>query len=203
MTERTTTIFRKERRDSHRPDPPRPRCVPAKAVGSMTTAALCARATLLAMSNEVNDVESPPTAKRIFRAVSYEKLWEFSGNKPRDFGKADVVLLHCFLDNVLEGLLRRAFIRHRAVAEMFEPGRALWSFTTKVAVAFAMGLIADFERDDLLLVNKVRNRVAHNIRGATFRQPHMRQDVLGETPALAPPQESAKCEGAVESPLRF
>jgi hypothetical protein len=96
-------------------------------------------------------------------------------SRPREYGRADLILAHCYLENAVEGLLRRAFIRDRAVNEMFEPGRPLWSFTTKVAVAYSMGLLLPDQRADLLIVNKVRNRVAHNIRNSTFRDKDMRE----------------------------
>ena len=107
---------------------------------------------------------------RQFRTVRlFENLHPAEGRRlSRERDTFEVVWYHCYLDNVLESMLRRAFIRDRAVAELFERG-PLWNFTAKVGVAFAVGLITPEERRDLECVNKIRNTVAHNIRGATFR----------------------------------
>ncbi len=107
---------------------------------------------------------------RQFRAVRlFENLHAAEGRRfPRERDTFEVVWYHCYLDNVLEGILRRALVRDRAVAELFDRG-PLWNFAAKVGVAFAIGLITDEERRDLELINKVRNTVAHNIRGSTFR----------------------------------
>jgi hypothetical protein len=108
--------------------------------------------------------------RRQFRTVRlFENLHPASGPRlPRERDTFELVWYHCYLDNVLEGLLRRAFIRNPAVSQLFENG-PLWRFTTKIGVAFALGLLTDDDRADLLLVNSIRNHVAHNIRGSTFR----------------------------------
>jgi hypothetical protein len=108
---------------------------------------------------------------RQFRSVRlHEHLYPAEGpRQPRERDTFQVVWNHCYLDNVLESMLRRAFVRDGAAAGLFDPGRPLWSFTAKVGVAFGIGLITADERRDFELVNKIRNTVAHNIRGSTFR----------------------------------
>lgn len=120
-------------------------------------------------------------ARREFRAVklldhprSLDHLSPSDARDPRERDTYKVVWYHCYLDNVLEALLRRAFIRDRAVDELFEPQKPLWSLTSKVGVAYAIGLITREQRADLLLVNRIRNRVAHNIRSASFRSSDVR-----------------------------
>jgi hypothetical protein len=88
---------------------------------------------------------------------------------------ATVIETHCYLDNALEALLRRAFVR--GSGGVFEPGRGtLWQFTSKVHIACAVGrLVTPRMRDDLLLVNRIRNAMAHRIRQKTFRTPQLRR----------------------------
>lgn len=124
---------------------------------------------------------------RRFRTVRlWDNLYPAEGRRqPRERDTHEVVWYHCYLDNVLEGILRKAFISDRAIAELFDKG-PLWNFAAKVGVAFAIGLITADDRRDLDLVNKIRNTVAHNIRGSTFRG----RRILGWVSELSVARES-------------
>lgn len=108
-------------------------------------------------------------AKRTFRWVHLTDVYDRLDLKNRRDDTSAIVLIHCWLDNVLESVLRRVLHRDKHVFAMFAPKGALWSFYTKVEVCYALGLVSRSQRADLMLANSIRNRAAHRIAGRTFK----------------------------------
>jgi DNA-binding MltR family transcriptional regulator len=63
----------------------------------------------------------------------------------------------CWLDDVLERLLRTVMIDDKSVNELMKDGRALQSFSTKLRLAYALGLIPEVVREDVA-IHEVRRK---------------------------------------------
>jgi DNA-binding MltR family transcriptional regulator len=67
----------------------------------------------------------------------------------------------CTFDDGLELLLRTAMIENESIDELMKDGQVLQSFSSKVKLAYALGLLPADVRDDLQCLNKIRNYFAH------------------------------------------
>ena len=68
----------------------------------------------------------------------------------------------CSLDMLLEQLLRCVMIDSKSVDDLMRDGQALQSFSPKLRLAYALGLVPGTVRKDLDYLNKMRNEFAHN-----------------------------------------
>lgn len=78
------------------------------------------------------------------------------------------IVLMCGLDHDLEQLLRTVMIDDRSVDELMDDGQALQSFSSKLKLAYALGLISEMIRRDLYSLNKIRNAFAHEADVTSF-----------------------------------
>ncbi len=76
--------------------------------------------------------------------------------------RVEGIVYLCSLDLVLEQLLRAVMIDDESVDELMKEGQALQSFSIKLRLAYALGLIPEAMRKDLMYLNKIRNEFAHN-----------------------------------------
>lgn len=85
-----------------------------------------------------------------------------------------------YLERALEALIESRF-RPLLVGErdrIFngQVGGSLGTFAAKINMAYAMKLLAPVARDDLKLVNELRNAFAHSLHKVTFSHPVMEAD---------------------------
>lgn len=66
------------------------------------------------------------------------------------------------LNRRLETLLKAFLHDHKSVGEIFRDRGLLGTFYSRIEMAAALGLISSDERDDLNLIRKIRNYVAHH-----------------------------------------
>jgi DNA-binding MltR family transcriptional regulator len=66
------------------------------------------------------------------------------------------------LDAFLEMLLKRATIVERQ-ERLFDDDRSLGTLSAKAALAYALGLISQFEFQDVSILRRIRNDFAHSI----------------------------------------
>ena len=81
--------------------------------------------------------------------------------KETDRGLAIVSV--CFLDNMLEKLIRAVYRKDPRIKILFKDNQILQSFYNKVCIAYFSGLIPEALYDDLKLVGEIRNKFAHSV----------------------------------------
>lgn len=93
-----------------------------------------------------------------------KQLAEASQAKERVQG----IVLMCGLDQDLEQLLRTVMIDDPSVSTLMKDDRLLGSFSSKLKLAHALGLISEMIRKDLYFLNKIRNAFAHEADVTSF-----------------------------------
>lgn len=74
-----------------------------------------------------------------------------------------------FLDDLTGSLLLAFFVEeHNVAGKLMEPDRPLGSFSSRIDVAYCVGLFTKEQRDDLHLIRKIRNEFAHVRHDITF-----------------------------------
>ena len=82
-----------------------------------------------------------------------------------------------FLDDLLQELLAAFFVDPASLSSakerdrlngLFQPNGAAGSFSSRITLAYALGLISKRDCDDLNLVREIRNDFAHKLRYASF-----------------------------------
>jgi hypothetical protein len=88
--------------------------------------------------------------------------------------RASAVMLGAFAETALERLLRtklRPDLNSDERRPLFDSQGPLGNFSSKIAMAYAMGTIGPITRDDLDLVRLLRNGFAHTRKNLTFDMP--------------------------------
>lgn len=88
--------------------------------------------------------------------------------------RAAAILTGSYLEVLLEKLLRTKFIQSPVVEDLFKGNGALSTFSSRIALCFALGYIEETTYRDLNLVRKIRNHFAHNIANASFEDSEVR-----------------------------
>ena len=83
----------------------------------------------------------------------------FSNETDRGMAIASV----CFLDEVLEKLIRAVYRKDRRIKMLFKDNQILHSFYNKVCIAYFSGLVPEAVYEDLKLVGEIRNKFAHSV----------------------------------------
>jgi DNA-binding MltR family transcriptional regulator len=74
-----------------------------------------------------------------------------------------------FLEEELGALLKGYFVNDRKYAEMlFGPSGPLDSFSSRINMAYCLGLISNMAMKDLNIIRKIRNRFAHTAEDVLF-----------------------------------
>lgn len=98
-----------------------------------------------------------------------DQLAEFLEEFQRETDRAAAVLAVAYLDSRLEALLRVKFVAVPTFVEELLTGQGgLSSFSARISVAYAVGLISLRAADDLHLVRRIRNDFAHRLHGLSF-----------------------------------
>jgi mannitol operon repressor len=89
-----------------------------------------------------------------------------------------VLVASALLDEILETLLRGAMsnephIKKRCIDPLFGPEAALATFASKMKIARAFGILADWMYEDLEIIRKIRNEFAHSHSSADFSNPNV------------------------------
>lgn len=76
------------------------------------------------------------------------------------------------IDQKLADTLHSFFVVGKTAGELLDGGTApLGTFSARIKVTYALGLIDSFELTECDLIRKVRNEFAHSIHGTTFAEP--------------------------------
>jgi hypothetical protein len=101
--------------------------------------------------------ELPPTLSNLWADTG--RLWQELQAEP-DRGAA--IVGAAFLDDALEAMLRAFLVdEQKVVDDLLRPEGDLGKFSTRIKVAYCLGLVAPDERHDMNLIGKIRNRFAH------------------------------------------
>ncbi len=82
--------------------------------------------------------------------------------------RAVAVLAPAFIDAILHDLLRSVLVAGKSTDNLLSDQRPLSTFSAKIDMVHALGLIKDDAWHDLHLLRKIRNDFAHNIDAHTF-----------------------------------
>jgi DNA-binding MltR family transcriptional regulator len=84
--------------------------------------------------------------------------------------RGGVLLGAAFLDEQLRQLLEAFLIDHSASGKLLEGGAMapLGSFSSRINMAFCLGLISKDIHGDLHIIREIRNEFAHSLHGLTF-----------------------------------
>jgi len=101
---------------------------------------------------------------------------EFEGESDR----ACAILAATLLDTALEALLRARLVPNASTTDSLfgGPTAPLADFSSRIDMAFRLGLISPQFARDLHIVRRIRNDFAHNISGCTFEDASVRDRVL-------------------------
>lgn len=86
---------------------------------------------------------------------------EFQENYAGEPDRSVAILAASYIETVLEVHLVRRLVSHKRVNRMFEGYGPLATFSAKIDLSYAVGLIPEHITDDLHIVRKVRNEFAH------------------------------------------
>ncbi len=99
-----------------------------------------------------------------------DQLAEFLEEFQQETDRAAAVLAGAYLDSRLEALLRAKFVAvPKFVEELLTGQGGLSSFSARISVAYAVGLISLRAADDLHSVRRIRNDFAHQLHGLSFK----------------------------------
>jgi len=74
------------------------------------------------------------------------------------------------IDDKLRSTIRSSLVDCKAASKLVdEPNAPLGTFSSRVDACLSLGLIDQFECDEITLIRKVRNEFAHGLHGTTFQ----------------------------------
>ncbi|MEE9598509.1 MAG: MltR family transcriptional regulator [Acidiferrobacterales bacterium] len=82
--------------------------------------------------------------------------------------RAAALLAASFLEHVISEKLKSFFVAEKSIGKLFEGYGPLASFSAKIDIAFALGLLTRDMKSDLGIVRKVRNHFAHHPKHTSF-----------------------------------
>lgn len=96
---------------------------------------------------------------------------EFEGQSERGIA----IVGASFLDGLLQALFEVfLLVDEKVTPTLFDPFNSLSTFSSKIKLAYCLGLISKHEHDYLNTVRKIRNIFAHNLGDITFERSPIR-----------------------------
>lgn len=100
------------------------------------------------------------TKNPVEKLQEFKPLWElFKEKSDRETAIVDA----CYLDNLLETIIQKSYIKDPQVKTIFKNDRILHSFYTKINIAYFSGLIQNNVYKDLKTICEIRNKFAHAV----------------------------------------
>jgi hypothetical protein len=99
------------------------------------------------------------------RLAAYQQMVDAYRNES---DRAAAILASSFVDNTLGRVLLAHMVDHPKVSDLFEGDRPLATFSSRITIAFGLGLLPPDRYSDLDLVRKIRNHFAHSEEAASF-----------------------------------
>ena len=109
------------------------------------------------------ELVSPTMKKRM------EKFFTFRHTLNDESDRGCTLMAAAFLDEEIESLIKAHLVDNKkAMKSVFDNSGALGTFSSRINMAFLLGLIPKNIYDDLHLLRKIRNDFAHNSSPITF-----------------------------------
>ena len=89
-----------------------------------------------------------------------KEILEEVGKRPL---RSSIITSAALMDSMLESLLKKYLVESSNFRELFSGQGALSTFSAKITMCHALGLISKELRDDLNSYRKIRNRCAHDL----------------------------------------
>lgn len=105
-----------------------------------------------------------PEGERIWADIAH---WVVA-HRAEESDRAVAILGASMLEDALESALRRALVEHSVTRGLFGRQGPLATFAAKSDMAFAMGVLSEWEWRDLDRIRRVRNHFAHALRARSF-----------------------------------
>lgn len=105
-----------------------------------------------------------PEGERIWADIAH---W-VGAHRMEKSDRAVAILGASMLEAALESALRRSLVEHSVARNLFGRQGPLSTFAAKSDIAFAMGILSEWERRDLDRIRRVRNHFAHELRARSF-----------------------------------
>jgi hypothetical protein len=104
-----------------------------------------------------------------------EDLASFTSELQRESDRGLALVAAALLDEKLAETLSAFFCEMYKAARLLSDGNApLASFSSRIQICYALGLIDDFEHSEIELIRKVRNEFAHARHGMSFNDARIR-----------------------------
>jgi hypothetical protein len=100
---------------------------------------------------------------------------EMVGSFHDESDRGAAILAGSFAENALGHYLRFRMQDEKVANELFAPLGPLASFSQRIAIAYAFGLISKQRYDDFELIRKIRNHFAHHPMDAKFADTEVQQ----------------------------
>jgi DNA-binding MltR family transcriptional regulator len=118
------------------------------------------------MGNSGKKLDVEKTIREILNDISREAdedkgvFWNaFKERSDRGFA----ILMGSVMDNTLERLIEAAYVKDNKVKQLFKEERILGTTMAKIKIAYFSGYLPEYIYHDLILVNTIRNKFAHEI----------------------------------------
>lgn len=96
-------------------------------------------------------------------------LAEFTQELQRETDRGLPLVAAAFIDELLADSLRNFFVQKRSVNKILEGATApVGTLSARLQLCHALGLIDDYEKSEIELIRKIRNRFAHARHGLSF-----------------------------------
>jgi DNA-binding MltR family transcriptional regulator len=119
-----------------------------------------------------------------------DDVLEFRSSLTPETDRGVALVSAAYLEHELEGLLRRYFVDDtKIVSRLFEPTGPLGTFSAKIDLICALGILPSGECRSLHLVRKIRNEFAHQHKVLSFRESEIRSRCLELIPLNPDPGE--------------
>ncbi|QBP73857.1 transcriptional regulator [Herbaspirillum huttiense] len=103
-----------------------------------------------------------------------EDLAKFVEELKRETDRGLSLVAAALIDDRLTETLRSFFCEVQSTAKLLDDGSApLSSFSSRTEACYALGLIDEFEYNEIGLIRKVRNEFAHQKHGMSFSSPRI------------------------------
>ncbi len=98
-----------------------------------------------------------------------EELVKVRANITKESDRGCVLLAVSYLDNELKNAIEARLVENKAVVnDMLGTGRPLGTFSSRIDMAYLLGIISFNQRRQLHLIRKIRNEFGHSYEEITF-----------------------------------
>ncbi|WP_298623093.1 MltR family transcriptional regulator [uncultured Zoogloea sp.] len=116
-----------------------------------------------------------------------ELLFRIKEELAKESDRGCALVAAAYIENELSALLKRFFVRQAATATeaLFEFNGPVGTFSSKIRVSFALGLISKETQQALDLLRKIRNEFAHLHQPMTFESETVKNRITAMLPSTA------------------